>query len=89
MGWNKILNKGYNINSDFPNYYPRVFVNGWDGRESAKRQYMNDLIWSSRIQARYGSGDNNINRSLMQTWIPTCLHDLLYCLLEQQKKKRN
>ncbi|CEF64451.1 Hypothetical protein SRAE_1000270500 [Strongyloides ratti] len=89
MRWNKISSNNYNQNVNFPNYYPRVLYNGWDGRTSSRRQLMNEFSWSSKNHARYASGDNVVNRQLIQTWIPTCLHDLIYCLFEQGKLKRN
>uniref|UniRef100_A0AC35TQ38 Uncharacterized protein n=1 Tax=Rhabditophanes sp. KR3021 TaxID=114890 RepID=A0AC35TQ38_9BILA len=74
----------YGYRNNFPNYYPSVLLNGFDGRTQSMRQLNNEIRRLKASGDPNANADNIVNRSLMQTWAPTCLHDLIYCLHAQR-----
>uniref|UniRef100_A0A7E4W8T0 CX domain-containing protein n=1 Tax=Panagrellus redivivus TaxID=6233 RepID=A0A7E4W8T0_PANRE len=64
----------------YPNYYPNVFINDFDGRYDSIRRYNQDLHWTKGSNFPYNRADNIVNMALQQTSLPTCLHDLFFCV---------
>ncbi|PIO74858.1 hypothetical protein TELCIR_03123 [Teladorsagia circumcincta] len=64
----------------YPNYYPPSYLGYFDGREQSLAQLENDYKFAKGGHYPYNRADNIINIGLQQTYLPTCLHDLFYCV---------
>ncbi|KAK5984853.1 hypothetical protein GCK32_012859 [Trichostrongylus colubriformis] len=64
----------------YPNYYPPAYLTWFDGREQSLAQLENDYKFAKGGHYPYNRADNMINIGLQQTSLPTCLHDLFYCV---------
>ncbi|VDL77350.1 unnamed protein product [Nippostrongylus brasiliensis] len=64
----------------YPNYYPPTYLGYFDGRAASLAQLENDYKFAKGGHYPYNRADNIINIGLQQTYLPTCLHDLFYCV---------
>lgn len=64
----------------YPNYYPPTYLGYFDGRPASLAQLENDYKFAKGGHYPYNRADNLINIGLQQTSLPTCLHDLFYCV---------
>uniref|UniRef100_A0A7I5E573 Glyco_hydro_19_cat domain-containing protein n=1 Tax=Haemonchus contortus TaxID=6289 RepID=A0A7I5E573_HAECO len=64
----------------YPNYYPPTYLGYYDGRPESLAQLENDYKFAKGGHYPYNRADNIINIGLQQTYLPTCLHDLFYCI---------
>ncbi|KIH66962.1 hypothetical protein ANCDUO_02709 [Ancylostoma duodenale] len=64
----------------YPNYYPPTYLGYFDGRPGSIAQLENDYKFAKGGHYPYNRADNIINIGLQQTYLPTCLHDLFYCV---------
>ncbi|KAK6025779.1 hypothetical protein OSTOST_08313 [Ostertagia ostertagi] len=64
----------------YPNYYPPSYLGYFDGREQSLAQLENDYKFAKGGHYPYNRADNIVNIGLQQTYLPTCLHDLFYCI---------
>ncbi|CAI5438216.1 unnamed protein product [Caenorhabditis angaria] len=64
----------------YPNYYPPTYLGYFDGRPASMAQLENDYKFAKGGHYPYNRADNIINIGLQQTYLPTCLHDLFYCV---------
>ncbi|CAJ0582801.1 unnamed protein product, partial [Mesorhabditis spiculigera] len=78
------IDYGRHGNWYYPNYYLPSFISGWyDGHPESVQQLRNDYRFSKGGNYPYMRADNVVNIALQQTSLPTCLHDLFYCLRAQ------
>ncbi|KAK6726373.1 hypothetical protein RB195_004594 [Necator americanus] len=68
----------------YPNYYPPTYLGYYDGRPASIAQLENDYKFAKGGHYPYNRADNIINIGLQQTYLPTCLHDLFYCIRASQ-----
>ncbi|KJH43512.1 hypothetical protein DICVIV_10469 [Dictyocaulus viviparus] len=64
----------------YPNYFPPTYLGYFDGRPDSIAQLENDYRFARGGHYRYNRADNIVNIGLQQTSLPTCLHDLFYCI---------
>lgn len=64
----------------YPNYYPPTYLGYFDGRAASIAQLENDYKFAKGGHYPYNRADNIVNIGLQQTYLPTCLHDLFYCV---------
>ncbi|CAL2029520.1 unnamed protein product [Caenorhabditis brenneri] len=64
----------------YPNYYPPTYLGFFDGRPASMAQLENDYKFARSGHYPYNRADNIVNIGLQQTYLPTCLHDLFYCV---------
>ncbi|CAI4224284.1 unnamed protein product [Auanema sp. JU1783] len=64
----------------YPNYYPPSYLGWFDGRPESIAQLENDYKFAKGGNYPFNRADNMINIGLQQTSLPTCLHDLFYCI---------
>ncbi|KAE9419289.1 hypothetical protein Angca_001365 [Angiostrongylus cantonensis] len=64
----------------YPNYYPPTYLGYYDGRPESIAQLENDYRFAKGGHYLYNRADNIVNIGLQQTYLPTCLHDLFYCV---------
>ncbi|CAJ0596162.1 unnamed protein product [Cylicocyclus nassatus] len=67
----------------YPNYYPPSYLGWFDGRQTGIAQLENDYRFAKGGHYPYNRADNIVNIGLQQTSLPTCLHDLFYCVRAQ------
>ncbi|KAH7731493.1 Protein Y71F9B.13 a [Aphelenchoides avenae] len=64
----------------YPNYYPGTYINDFEGSRDTYRRLENEYSWTRGSHFPYTRADNIVNIGLQQTWAPTCLHDLFFCV---------
>ncbi|CAD6184389.1 unnamed protein product [Caenorhabditis auriculariae] len=64
----------------YPNYYPPTYLGYYDGRPASIAQLENDYSFARGGHYPFNRADNIVNIGLQQTSLPTCLHDLFYCV---------
>ncbi|CAB3406986.1 unnamed protein product [Caenorhabditis bovis] len=67
----------------YPNYYPPTYLGFFDGRPASMAQLENDYKFARGGHYPYNRADNIVNIGLQQTYLPTCLHDIFYCVRAQ------